>query len=133
MSLLIYVVFLFFKQKTAYEMRISDWSSDVCSSDLRKPIRLTKDQASGPVTELLSLYRRWRVAQAFPFGISAIRGARPAMLRPRTVARIAETTALTASDSTSSSITRSAELSLTLDTSIHSSSRIAYPSMHTAS
>src|SRR3546814_1634053 len=28
-----YVVF-FFKQKTAYEMRISDWSSDVCSSDL---------------------------------------------------------------------------------------------------
>src|SRR3546814_965837 len=28
-------VFLFFKQKTAYEMRISDWSSDVCSSDLK--------------------------------------------------------------------------------------------------
>src|SRR3546814_8338192 len=28
----------FFKQKTAYEMRISDWSSDVCSSDLPPPI-----------------------------------------------------------------------------------------------
>src|SRR3546814_8197046 len=28
-------MFFFFKQKTAYEMRISDWSSDVCSSDLR--------------------------------------------------------------------------------------------------
>src|SRR3546814_1841694 len=28
------LVFFFFKQKTAYEMRISDWSSDVCSSDL---------------------------------------------------------------------------------------------------
>src|SRR3546814_2686524 len=28
----------FFKQKTAYEMRISDWSSDVCSSDLRRNI-----------------------------------------------------------------------------------------------
>src|SRR3546814_9714703 len=28
-------VVFFFKQKTAYEMRISDWSSDVCSSDLR--------------------------------------------------------------------------------------------------
>src|SRR3546814_10616214 len=27
--------FFFFKQKTAYDMRISDWSSDVCSSDLR--------------------------------------------------------------------------------------------------
>src|SRR3546814_8775568 len=32
MTLLIYL--FFFKQKTAYEMRISDWSSDVCSSDL---------------------------------------------------------------------------------------------------
>src|SRR3546814_17985084 len=30
-----YVIVFFFKQKTAYEMRISDWSSDVCSSDLR--------------------------------------------------------------------------------------------------
>src|SRR3546814_8740448 len=29
-----YCVIFFFKQKTAYEMRISDWSSDVCSSDL---------------------------------------------------------------------------------------------------
>src|SRR3546814_4797174 len=29
--------FFFFKQKTAYEMRISDWSSDVCSSDLLRP------------------------------------------------------------------------------------------------
>src|SRR3546814_13444081 len=29
--------FFFFKQKTAYEMRISDWSSDVCSSDLISP------------------------------------------------------------------------------------------------
>src|SRR3546814_7319190 len=28
------ICFFFFKQKTAYEMRISDWSSDVCSSDL---------------------------------------------------------------------------------------------------
>src|SRR3546814_3387451 len=33
LSLFIFFVF-FFKQKTAYEMRISDWSSDVCSSDL---------------------------------------------------------------------------------------------------
>src|SRR3546814_10350823 len=38
MQLVIFVLicfcFFFFKQKTAYEMRISDWSSDVCSSDL---------------------------------------------------------------------------------------------------
>src|SRR3546814_1359464 len=31
------MLLFFFKQKTAYEMRISDWSSDVCSSDLRIP------------------------------------------------------------------------------------------------
>src|SRR3546814_19221642 len=35
--------FFFFKQKTAYEMRISDWSSDVCSSDLLRAAR-----TSGP-------------------------------------------------------------------------------------
>src|SRR3546814_6355008 len=33
-----WIVFFFFKQKTAYEMRISDWSSDVCSSDLWPPV-----------------------------------------------------------------------------------------------
>src|SRR3546814_8350646 len=31
------IIFFFFKQKTAYELRISDWSSDVCSSDLDDP------------------------------------------------------------------------------------------------
>src|SRR3546814_5824722 len=34
LDVFIVCVFFFFKQKTAYEMRISDWSSDVCSSDL---------------------------------------------------------------------------------------------------
>src|SRR3546814_2064762 len=33
----VFVFCFFFKQKTAYEMRISDWSSDVCSSDLPDP------------------------------------------------------------------------------------------------
>src|SRR3546814_13127238 len=33
------ILFFFFKQKTAYEMRISDWSSDVCSSDLDRSLR----------------------------------------------------------------------------------------------
>src|SRR3546814_3916933 len=37
--------FFFFKQKTAYELRISDWSSDVCSSDLQPPFRLTSLRA----------------------------------------------------------------------------------------
>src|SRR3546814_3167822 len=37
--------FFFFKQKTAYEMRISDWSSDVCSSDLRFALFLAEPEA----------------------------------------------------------------------------------------
>src|SRR3546814_6878103 len=43
--------FFFFKQKTAYEMRISDWSSDVCSSDLtrfRPPPLLLRPRGAGP-------------------------------------------------------------------------------------
>src|SRR3546814_16484830 len=42
--LVLTVNFFFFKQKTAYEMRISDWSSDVCSSDL---FSLTSDRNRG--------------------------------------------------------------------------------------
>src|SRR3546814_2694149 len=36
--LVVYLLCFFFKQKTAYEMRISDWSSDVCSSDLKRTL-----------------------------------------------------------------------------------------------
>src|SRR3546814_2828087 len=37
--------FFLFKQKTAYEMRISDWSSDVCSSDLRRsPVSVSESR-----------------------------------------------------------------------------------------
>src|SRR3546814_8322545 len=46
-------LFFFFKQKTAYEMRISDWSSDVCSSDLsleRLPCALIRLRPSGLVS-----------------------------------------------------------------------------------
>src|SRR3546814_7280153 len=44
--------FFFFKQKTAYEMRISDWSSDVCSSDLSaKPLAFTDAPRGSPVGE----------------------------------------------------------------------------------
>src|SRR3546814_10509693 len=49
-SIVFFFCIFFFKQKTAYEMRISDWSSDVCSSDLLNCMilsllyRLTPDQ-----------------------------------------------------------------------------------------
>src|SRR3546814_4272567 len=41
------IFFFFFKQKTAYEMRISDWSSDVCSSDLSKTLCGYQQSESG--------------------------------------------------------------------------------------
>src|SRR3546814_4475455 len=42
-----YVVVFFFKQKTAYEMRNSDWSSDVCSSDLEPLPQRADPERSG--------------------------------------------------------------------------------------
>src|SRR3546814_1710613 len=47
-------MFFFFKQKTAYEMRISDWSSDVCSSDLPPAFLLELDCPDG---KLLGFFR----------------------------------------------------------------------------
>src|SRR3546814_8287622 len=49
----------FFKQKTAYEMRISDWSSDVCSSDLQyntisKPSEIVAAAAANVAVKLLN-------------------------------------------------------------------------------
>src|SRR3546814_8944832 len=41
-------LFFFFKQKTAYEMRISDWSSDVCSSDLARPSPAARRRSPAP-------------------------------------------------------------------------------------
>src|SRR3546814_5028681 len=46
-SVVFITCFFFFKQKTAYEMRISDWSSDVCSSDLS---RRTNRSAERPIS-----------------------------------------------------------------------------------
>src|SRR3546814_13989773 len=55
------MLFFFFKQKTAYEMRISDWSSDVCSSDL----------LAAPSSKVMADI----VAEAFPDGeVTVIEG-----------------------------------------------------------
>src|SRR3546814_7663572 len=62
------VSFFFFKQKTAYEMRISDWSSDVCSSDLfideiRWNGKRFTDLTAKPITVLFKLYSWDRLLQ----------------------------------------------------------------------
>src|SRR3546814_6499922 len=58
----------FFKQKTAYDMRISDWSSDVCSSDLRADEEEDQDDGdrcqNGPVEGAAALFRRIAGEQA---------------------------------------------------------------------
>src|SRR3546814_2330570 len=69
---LCFCFFFFFKQKTAYEMRISDWSSDVCSSDLDIPNRVARFEISDAELE------RRRAAQA-------AKGWKPATPRPRKV------------------------------------------------
>src|SRR3546814_8346362 len=63
--------FFFFKQKTAYEMRISDWSSDVCSSDLLLAVLFGKDV----VVEGLGHGERGKQAEGAdiePLGIEAL-------------------------------------------------------------
>src|SRR3546814_2648044 len=74
--------FFFFKQKTAYEMRISDWSSDVCSSDLADalnalqtivldasalPEPITRDHAEYVKVELESVERVARLDDGTAF------------------------------------------------------------------
>src|SRR3546814_2389042 len=60
--------FFFFKQKTAYEMRISDWSSDVCSSDLALPAVDLQDE----VVLLVEVERRDRVRRGDEDPASAV-------------------------------------------------------------
>src|SRR3546814_6177311 len=59
--------FFFFKRKTAYEMRISDWSSDVCSSDLSTPVprlrRVRQRRLPVPVRPAGREYHRRRAAR----------------------------------------------------------------------
>src|SRR3546814_1276825 len=56
------VLFFFFKQKTAYEMRISDWSSDVCSSDLHSPLSDFWPETRPVLIAFMSV---WRVTPTF--------------------------------------------------------------------
>src|SRR3546814_7963709 len=53
-SYVLFLCFFFFKQKTAYEMRISDWSSDVCSSDLIERITDEADAVVLPYRDIVN-------------------------------------------------------------------------------
>src|SRR3546814_778449 len=69
------VFFFFFKQKTAYEMRIRDWSSDVCSSDLgaaRRRDRAAVDHAAQRRAELGQEHVELALAPAGDFRVAEI-------------------------------------------------------------
>src|SRR3546814_3735991 len=59
--LLVFLLFFFFKQNTTYDMRISDWSSDVCSSDLENVIVCDR---SGPIYPGRDDVDQWKSAHA---------------------------------------------------------------------
>src|SRR3546814_12211264 len=67
--------FFFFKQKTAYEMRISDWSSDVCSSDLpRRRLGDDGDERMAFVGEREPARQAVERARPRASGVSAVPG-----------------------------------------------------------
>src|SRR3546814_12602198 len=84
--------FFFFKQKTAYEMRISDWSSDVCSSDLplvedrrhqhRRRLRHADQRPGGVGARARRALCRAAARQAAPQP-RLLRGDRPGLPEPR--------------------------------------------------
>src|SRR3546814_15570755 len=64
------IYFFFFKQKTAYEMRISDWSSDVCSSDLTRSSRSRARRGASAGGS------RWKRSGSSTFSSTVSRGSR---------------------------------------------------------
>src|SRR3546814_4855279 len=67
MYVVIIVVF-FFKQKTAYDMRISDWSSDVCSSDLLIALAMLVEFVERPDRDMRSFTKRVGVEKGNELG-----------------------------------------------------------------
>src|SRR3546814_4444732 len=70
----LFLYFFLFKQKTAYEMRISDWSSDVCSSDLRSwrigRNVLVRTDSGGGTHEFLDYCHRRRLGYSIGFTLT---------------------------------------------------------------
>src|SRR3546814_10129741 len=75
----IFLIFFFFKQKTAYELRISDWSSDVCSSDLLHLVALHRFGSNNPLgidvksaKDQIPFHPYYTVKDAFGLGVFLI-------------------------------------------------------------
>src|SRR3546814_3629451 len=75
-TMCVLVVFFFFKQKTAYEMRISDWSSDVCSSDLPRVMRVGGKKGRPVPPDVITLKPTCRLSRVWKIRCGRI-AARP--------------------------------------------------------
>src|SRR3546814_6012776 len=78
--------FCVFKQKTAYELRISDWSSDVCSSDLIMRLRIMERSS----VDLMDVLAFVRVVETGAFARAAERMGMSKSILSRRVARLEE-------------------------------------------
>src|SRR3546814_4422579 len=84
MNGLVQLLFFFFKQKTAYQMRIRDWGADVCSSDLVSPLVVDEVEASKLRTSAPSrCAARWKLSRVRVEGSkNSVHTAVPASERP---------------------------------------------------
>src|SRR3546814_9279971 len=74
MSICCFYIFFFFKQKTAYEMRISDWSSDVCSSDLRDELGLDQTRVTRNKRGFIEVDEDFRTQEPSIFAVGDVIG-----------------------------------------------------------
>src|SRR3546814_2431330 len=81
------VFFFFFKQKTAYEMRISDWSSDVCSSDLIRPLSTQTDVDASVNPIMLEVFNNLFMSIADQMGVRLQNTAYSVNIKERQIGR----------------------------------------------
>src|SRR3546814_3741341 len=85
--IIFFMFFFFFKQKTAYEIRISDWSSDVCSSDLYNCVKAPKECQNGPSWHYSDTIRAYEAAACMLRTVAIHIGAAPRRSEERRVGK----------------------------------------------
>src|SRR3546814_8991211 len=82
-GLLSHFVFFFFKQKTAYDSRIGDWSSDLCSSDLDMSLSHAYSRVATSSSQAMTSAKRFRASLLIISGASPSQAGRVRLVRIR--------------------------------------------------